>query len=135
VFGLAGLSGITNALAFTIPNAMMADVTDVAMLRNKAKHEGLMFSSMEMLQSLVQALTGFLIGYRLDEIGYVNAGTQPEQVKSELRFYFSAVPVIAFAIVWLLAAAYPVNRKRHKKVLQGIRYIVVCLTSWFGFGS
>jgi len=65
------LAGFTNALIFTIPNSMMADVTDVALLRSKAKQEGIMFSSMETLQSIIQAAVGFVVFWRLDQIGMV----------------------------------------------------------------
>ena len=52
----------------------MADVTDLALLKSKAKQEGLMFSVMETSQSIVQAVVGFLINWHLDKLGYVNAG-------------------------------------------------------------
>jgi Na+/melibiose symporter-like transporter len=47
-------SGVGQALTYTLPNAMMSDVTDLALLRTKRKQEGLMFSAMEIVQSLLQ---------------------------------------------------------------------------------
>ena len=48
-----------------------------------------MFSTMEMFQSIFQAVTGFMINWHLDRVGYVNEGTQPpEGTPLLLSFYY-----------------------------------------------
>lgn len=66
---------------------MMADVTDVALLRYKAKQEGIMFSSMETFQSIIQALVGFLVFWRLDNIGMVVLACSSWMFSSTISFF------------------------------------------------
>jgi hypothetical protein len=54
VYVMGLFSGIGQALTYTLPNAMMSDVTDLALLRTKKKQEGVMFSTMETVQSFLQ---------------------------------------------------------------------------------
>lgn len=101
---------------------MMADVTDLALLKFKAKQEGAMYSAMETLQSIAQAATGFAVNWRLDELGYVNDGTQPAEVQIYLRYYFCCIPAGVYILVWLLSLLYTLDRKKHRKILKDIQY-------------
>jgi len=134
VFPLSALAGVASAITYSLPGTMMADVTDVAFLRFKSKQEGFMFSVMETIQSIIQAVAGFLIGLRLDAVGYVSTGEQPAQVKLELRFLFCTIPIAVYLVVWLLGVCYPITRKRHCKILEDIRQLDdVDLTDDTGF--
>eukprot|EP01129_Flabellula_baltica_P010838 TRINITY_DN4634_c0_g1_i1.p1 TRINITY_DN4634_c0_g1~~TRINITY_DN4634_c0_g1_i1.p1 ORF type:complete len:543 (-),score=77.76 TRINITY_DN4634_c0_g1_i1:48-1676(-) len=121
IFPIAGFMGVTNAIIFTIPNAMMGDVTDLSLFKHKRKQEGFMFSAMEILQSVIQASAAYLINYVLDTIGYVSEGEQPEDVKDAIRYLFCVIPVASLLIVWVLSALYPLNKKKHSDILRKIK--------------
>eukprot|EP01122_Echinamoeba_exundans_P006786 TRINITY_DN1975_c0_g2_i1.p1 TRINITY_DN1975_c0_g2~~TRINITY_DN1975_c0_g2_i1.p1 ORF type:complete len:554 (+),score=103.27 TRINITY_DN1975_c0_g2_i1:557-2218(+) len=122
VFGV--FSGIGQALAYTLPNAMMSDVTDEALLIMHEKHEGMMFSLMETLQSFLQASTMWVIGLILDRYGYTQTGAQqPYDVRQIIRYMFCFVPLASFGVVWLLSFLYPITREKHKDILKRIRHL------------
>jgi len=121
IFPLAGLSGVSGAITFTLPGNMMADVTDEAFFRFHSRQEGFMFSMMETIQSVIQAVGGILIGLRLDAVGYAESGEQSDLVKLELRYLFCTIPLAVYLLVWLLGAFYPINRAKHLDILEKIR--------------
>ncbi len=117
IYPIAGFAGIGQALTFTMPNAMMADVTDYAHLKLHAKSEGLMFSVMETSQSIVQAVAAWVVGYVLDLEGYVSGDTQTEEVKLLIRCLFCFITLGAMVFCWLLSFGYTLNRKKHSELL------------------
>jgi len=73
---------------------MMADVTDLALVRLEEQHEGLMFSLMETVQSLLQASTMWILGLVLEDAGYVTDGSaQPEHVRKMIRYLYCFIPL------------------------------------------
>jgi hypothetical protein len=103
---------------------MMSDVTDEALLLMHEKHEGMMFSLMETLQSFLQASTMWVIGLILDRYGYTQTGAQqPYDVRQIIRYMFCFVPLVSFGVVWLLSFLYPITREKHKIILKRIRQL------------
>jgi Na+/melibiose symporter-like transporter len=117
IYPIAGFAGIAQALTFTMPNAMMADVTDYAHLKLHDKSEGLMFSVMETSQSIVQAVGAWVVGFVLDLQGYVSGETQSDEVKLLIRCLFCFITLGAMTFCWLLSFGYTLNRKKHRELL------------------
>jgi len=74
---------------------MMADVTDMALVKLEERHEGLMFSLMETVQSLLQASTMWVLGLVLDQVGYdsTGSGLQSQYVRLVIRYLFCFIPL------------------------------------------
>jgi len=120
VFFLSGLLGISFAISFTLPDSMMADVTDLALLKSKSNQEGVMYSSMEIFQSILQAIALYFLGYILNAKGYISDlpsnERQPQPVRDVIRMLFCFIGLGAFGVVFLLSLLYRLSRKQHAQI-------------------
>jgi len=118
------LNGASSAILFTLPNTMMADVTDVSLYKTKTKQEGFMYSAMETIQSVVQAVGVFVISTILDEDGYSNSDEQSIKVQWSIRNINCIIPCLCLLLIWLMGSLYPLNRDKYTHYVKLLKKLL-----------
>ncbi len=113
IYGVAFVAGIGFSAQYVFPWSMIPDVIEVDQAITGERHEGIYFGINSFLGKLTGALGIAASGWALKLYGYVPNVAQTDHALFGIRFFFSVVPVIAFAIALPLLIWYPINRKNH----------------------
>jgi len=120
IYGVAFLAGLGFSAQYVFPWSMIPDVIEVDQARTGERHEGIYFGVNSFLGKLTGALGIAASGWALKLYGYVPNVTQTPHALFGIRFFFAVVPVIAFAVALPLLIWYPINRKNHAELVQGV---------------
>ncbi len=121
---LAGfIAGLGISVCYLIPNSMLPDVIEWDELRTGRRREGLYYGFCVFLQKLSLAAGTFFIGQILAIAGYQATGPgeiaveQPESAVFAIRLAIGPLPALVLVIGLVVAAAYPINRQRHGRMV------------------
>jgi GPH family glycoside/pentoside/hexuronide:cation symporter len=117
---LVGLSGIGGGAVIVMPNSMQADVIDYDELRTGARREGQFVGLWSVAEKLAAALGVGLALPLLDLAGYVPNVAQTPEVLYTLRVLYVLVPVGCNLLAMLLVLGYPIDRRTHEAIREGI---------------
>ena len=114
----AGVSGVA-----VMPHTMFGDVTDVAELRFGKREEGSLSGLMTFIRKVASGLAVAGVTFALGVAGFVNPIDGVEQLQPEsfifaLRFIIAFVPVILLIFGIIAAIKYPLDSKKHKKLIK-----------------
>jgi GPH family glycoside/pentoside/hexuronide:cation symporter len=117
---LVVLSGIGFGATLALPSAMQADVIDYDELLDGRRREGQYIGVWNIAKKFAAALG---VGAALSILGA--AGYQPNveqtpQVKFALRMLYAGVPSLLNLLAIIVALAYPIDRLRHRQILEAI---------------
>ena len=121
---LAALAGVGLATAYLIPWSMMPDVIELDELATGQRREGVFYGFMVLLQKVGLALGLFLVGVALQWQGFnerAPAGQQPESALFAIRVMIGPVPTVILICGIILAAFYPITKKKHEELLEKLR--------------
>jgi len=120
IYGVAFLAGLGFSAQYVFPWSMIPDVIEVDQANTGERHEGIYFGVNAFLGKLTGALGIAASGWALKLYGYVPNVAQTPHALFGIRFFFAVVPVIAFAVALPLLIWYPINRKNHAELVQGV---------------
>jgi GPH family glycoside/pentoside/hexuronide:cation symporter len=114
------LSGIGFGATLAIPSAIQADVIDYDELLTGERREGQYIGLWSISKKLAAAL-GVGVGLAaLGMAGYTPNVEQTEQVQFTLRALYALVPSICNLVAFVIALAYPIDSRIHKKIRTAI---------------
>jgi glycoside/pentoside/hexuronide:cation symporter, GPH family len=117
---LVFLSGIGFGAALAIPSAIQADVIDYDEFLTGERREG-QYIGLWSISKKMAAAVGVGAGLSILGIaGYSPNVDQTPEVKLALRTLYALVPSICNLLALLVAIAYPIDDKIHKKIKQAI---------------
>jgi len=119
---LSALGGIGVSAAYTLPDALFADVIEWDELRTGRRQEGIYFGVRAFIRKVAGALVIFATLQALGWSGYqtppegVTQFTQPASALTMIRFLVSLLGAIMLSGVVVLTALFPLTRERYERM-------------------
>lgn len=119
---IAALAGIGISAAYTLPDALFADVIEWDELRTGRRQEGIYFGVRAFIRKVAGALVIFVTLQALGWSGYqtppegVTQFTQPESALTMIRFLVSLLGAVMLSGVVVLTALFPLTRERYERI-------------------
>ena len=119
---IAALGGIGVSAAYTLPDALFADVIEWDELRTGRRQEGIYFGVRAFIRKVAGALVIFITLQSLGWSGYqtppegVTQFAQPDSALRMIRFLVSPFGAIMLTGVVVLTALFPLTRERYEKM-------------------
>jgi Na+/melibiose symporter-like transporter len=120
MFVLAAAAGIGYAMADLMPWSMLGDVIDEDELQTGERREGIYAGSFTFLRKLGGASGVLIAGLVLDLAGHGSAPEPSERAVMSIRGLTAIGPAILLAVAAWIARGYPITRKRHAEILEGL---------------
>ncbi len=121
VYVIAVLAGLGVAGAHVLPGAMSIDVLEAVELESGRREEGIFLGVGNFVRKLGISLALFALGWALDLTGYVpNAVAQTGGALLGIRVMLSWVPALLLGLAMLSAAAFPITRAVHARMLSDL---------------
>ena len=117
---LVVLSGIGFGATLALPSAMQADVIDYDELLDGRRREGQYIGVWNIAKKFAAALGVGAALSILGAVGYQPNVEQTPQVKFALRMLYAGVPSLLNLLAIVVALAYPIDRGRHRQILEAI---------------
>ncbi|MBW4539354.1 MAG: MFS transporter [Myxacorys chilensis ATA2-1-KO14] len=123
MYTLAVLAGFGVSTAYLIPWSMIPDVIELDELQTGQRREGVFYGFMVLLQKVALALGLFLVGWVLQQSGFVESGAgqpspvQPESALWAIRVLVGPAPLVVLLIGLVLAYFYPITKEIHAEIL------------------
>ncbi len=121
IYGIAFVAGLGFSAQYVFPWSMIPDVIEVDQAQTGERHEGIYFGVNAFLGKLTTALGGSSAAWLLDLFGFKANIAQTQHTLFGVRFLFSVVPVVAFAIALPLLISYPITRQKHDQLALEIK--------------
>jgi GPH family glycoside/pentoside/hexuronide:cation symporter len=115
-FVLAALAGFGAGAALAIVPSMMADVIDLDELETGRRREGAYFGIWAFMDKTAIGLTAFIGFSTLAVMGYKPNVDQTFRVYWAIKFLYSILPAICYAICYFLLRKYPIDQKEHERI-------------------
>jgi len=119
---LAALGGIGVSAAYTLPDALFADVIEWDELRTGRRQEGIYFGVRAFIRKVAGALVIFVTlqslgwsGYQTPPEGAIQF-SQPDSALRMIRFLVSPLGAIMLSGVVVLTALFPLTRERYERM-------------------
>jgi GPH family glycoside/pentoside/hexuronide:cation symporter len=119
---LAALGGIGVSAAYTLPDALFADVIEWDELRTGRRQEGIYFGVRAFIRKMAGALVIFVTlqslgwsGYQTPPEGAIQF-SQPDSALRMIRFLVSPLGAIMLSGVVVLTALFPLTRERYERM-------------------
>lgn len=119
---IAALAGIGVSAAYTLPDALFADVIEWDELRTGRRQEGIYFGVRAFIRKVTGALVIFITLQALGWSGYqtppegVTRFAQPESALMMIRLLASPFGAVMLAGVVLFTALFPLTRERYERI-------------------
>jgi len=126
IFLLAVMAGVGISVCYLVPNAMLPDVIELDELETGERREGVYYGCFVFLQKIALALGSFIVGQALAVAGYQSSGPgdlppeQPATALTAIRVAIGPLPAFSILLGMLLAAFYPINKRRHAEILEAL---------------
>ena len=95
---------------------MMADVIDLDELETGRRREGAYFGIWFFVEKGALGITAIIGMITLSKMGYVPNQEQIPQVWWAMKFLYSILPAICFALCYFLLRGYPIDQKEHERI-------------------
>ena len=124
LFTLSALAGIGISAAYTLPDAMFADVIEWDELRTGRRQEGIFYGIRTLIRKLTGALVLFLTLQALGWSGYVSPPegalqfTQSDSALRMIRLLVSPFGAIMLSGTIILAWLFPLSREKHHRIQE-----------------
>ncbi|HQU38009.1 MAG TPA: MFS transporter, partial [Anaerolineales bacterium] len=124
LFTLSALAGIGVSAAYTLPDAMFADVIEWDDLRTGRRQEGIFYGIRTLIRKLTGALVLFLTLQALGWSGYVSPPegalqfTQSDSALRMIRLLVSPFGAITLSGTIILAWLFPLSREKHHRIQE-----------------
>lgn len=122
LFILAALAGIGVSAAYTMPDALFADVIEWDELRTRRRQEGIFYGIRALIRKLTGALMIFLTLQALGWSGYVSPPEgalqfmQSDSALQMIRLLVSPFGAIMLSGTIMLAWLFPLSREKHHRI-------------------
>lgn len=119
---LSALAGIGVSAAYTMPDALFADVIEWDELRTGRRQEGIFYGIRALIRKLTGALMIFLTLQALGWSGYVSPPegalqfTQSDSALHMIRLLVSPFGAIMLSGTIILAWLFPLSREKHNRI-------------------
>ena len=119
IIGLCLLAGIGVSAAHVLPWSIIPDAVEWDEWKTGERHEGVFYSLITLIQKIASSIAIPLTLMVLDVTGYIpNAPQQPPTAILGIRIAAGAIPALLLCMGILFAAAYPLRREEHAKLVQ-----------------
>lgn len=122
LFALSALAGIGVSAAYTLPDAMFADVIEWDELRTGRRREGIFYGIRTLIRKLTGALVLFLTLQALGWSGYTSPPegaihfAQTDSTLSMIRLLVSPLGGVMLSGTIILAWLFPLSREKHHRI-------------------
>jgi GPH family glycoside/pentoside/hexuronide:cation symporter len=119
---IAALAGIGVSSAYTLPDAIFADVIEWDELRTRRRQEGIFYGVRTLIRKLTGALVIFIALQLLGRSGYVNPPdgavqfSQPESALQMMRILVSPLSAAIVCGTIFLAWRFPLTREKYARI-------------------
>ena len=117
---LVVLSGLGFGGTVAIPSSMQADVIDYDELLSGRRREGIFIGSWAIARKLAAAVGVGIALVILGSTGYQPRVEQTPEAILSLRILYALVPSLLSLLAIGVALAYPIDRRRHQRILGAI---------------
>lgn len=121
VFVLMFIDGVGLGFIYAMPWAIMPDTVEYGYLKTGERTEGAFYGIWTFILKLGQAMAIGLMGWILSASGYVADIAQADSAIFGIRAIAGPVGAVIFLLAVLVVAFYPINEKKYKEILEGIR--------------
>lgn len=126
-----GLSQIFFIALVIIIDSMLSDTIDQHELDTGRREEGLYFAAGSLATKASYGLGSFIAGIALDIIRFprgVNPGEVPTEALLKLATFAGPISMLLMLLAIIVIKAYPLNQKRHEKILSDIQAMKTAAT-------
>lgn len=110
------LAGIGTAGVFMLPWGILADIVDFSEFRYRERRETVAFAAILVLLKAGSAAALAVIGWTLDQLGYVPGAVQPPAVVLGLKVLAFGVPVLGSLVAILVLVRLDIGHAMHARV-------------------
>lgn len=112
LYASAVVKGIGNAALSGVMYGMLADTVEYNDWRSGIRAEGLVFSANSIGQKVGSGIGSAVLGWVLAAFGFVSSSTvQPESAINGIRMIFLYVPLVVFAVMFVILMFYKLDRE------------------------
>lgn len=112
LYASAVVKGIGNAALSGVMYGMLADTVEYNDWRSGIRAEGLVFSANSIGQKVGSGISSAVLGWVLAAFGFVSSSTvQPESAINGIRMIFLYVPLVIFAVMFVILMFYKLDRE------------------------
>lgn len=120
LYTAAVIKGIGNASLSGVMYGMLADTVEYNDWRSKIRAEGLVFSANSIGQKIGSGIGSAILGWVLAAFGFVSSSTvQPDSAINGIRVIFLYVPIVVFAIMFVILLFYKLD-KQYKDIVEDL---------------
>ncbi len=120
IYIVAALSGVGGSSAIFVPWSILPDISDVDEIITGRRREGVYAGMSTLIRKTAQALSVFIIGVYLDEIGYIPNLTQSSSVVTGIRLIFFTGPFIFILLALFFVLKFKMTSKNHQILMEEI---------------
>jgi GPH family glycoside/pentoside/hexuronide:cation symporter len=121
VFVLMFIDGVGLGFIYAMPWAIVPDTVEHGYLETGERTEGAFYGIWTFILKLGQAMAIGLMGFILSATGYVADVAQSDSAIAGIRTIAGPVGAAIFLIAIVIVAFYPINEKKYKEILAGIK--------------
>lgn len=112
------LIGIGFGGVFMLPWGILADITDFAEFRHGERRETATFATILVILKAGGAASLAMVGWTLEQLGYVPGVAQPESVIQGMKLLAFGVPILGSVVAILTLRRFAVGHQRHARVVR-----------------
>ncbi len=121
IYIVAALSGVGGSSAIFVPWSILPDISDVDEIITGKRREGVYAGMSTLIRKIAQAISVFIIGVYLDEIGYIPNVSQESTVINGIRLIFFTGPFIFIIIALIFILSFKMNSQNHQILMNEIK--------------
>lgn len=120
IYLVAALSGVGGSASIFVPWSILPEISDVDELMTGRRREGIYAGMSTLIRKVAQAISVFIIGVILDQIGYVGNGVQSAGTVTGIRMMFFAGPAVFITLSFIALSRYRMTEDKHHLLMRTI---------------
>lgn len=120
IYIVAAMSGVGSSASTFVPWSILPEISDIDEIITGKRREGVYAGMSTLIRKMAQAVSVFIIGVVLEQIGYVANVTQEASTITGIKLLFFVGPVIFMIIAFIASSRYKMTEDKHKILMDEI---------------
>ena len=120
IYVVAAMSGVGSSASTFVPWSILPEISDIDEMITGRRREGIYAGMSTLIRKVAQAVSVFIIGVVLEQIGYIANIEQSASTVLGIRLLFFIGPVLFMIIAFITSSRYKMTEKRHDVLMNEI---------------
>jgi len=121
IYVVSALCGVGTSSSTFVAWSILPEISDIDELITGKRREGVYAGMSTLIRKLAQALSVFIIGIILDQIGYIDNALQSAQTINGIRWLFFTGPIIFMLVCFVASSRYKMTEAKHTVIMNEIK--------------